>query len=269
MRGIQRSEKGQAMNLSLSTTLPNFLKLPRENLDFVAYNRFESKTNNLPEVLFLGGFKSDMMGTKATFLEALCKRRNQTYTRFDYSGHGASSGTFTDGTIGLWLSDALAIIDEVTQGPLILVGSSMGGWLMTLAALARPARVHALIGVAAAPDFTEELIWATLTDTQRKDFVSQGIIQAPSQYDDEGFPITLQLIEEGRQLVLPKPINIHCPAHFIHGAADKDVPWVLSRRLARRLKSPDVTLTLIKNGDHRLNTPLALGRLASLINEVS
>lgn len=228
------------------------------------------KNKNLPEVLFLGGFKSDMEGTKAKFLESVCEKRGQTYTRFDYSGHGSSSGNFTEGTIGLWLADTLLMIDEVTKGPLVLVGSSMGGWLMTLAALARPERIHALLGIASAPDFTDELIWATLTDSQRKDFVSQGIIQTPSQYENQGFPITLQLIEEGREhLVLPKPIDIHCPVHLIHGAADKDVPWMLSRRLARRIKSPEVTLTLIKNGDHRLNTPMALGRLASLIDEVS
>jgi len=258
------------MNHSPSSVPAPFLKLERENKDFIAYNRSDKKNKNLPEVLFLGGFKSDMNGTKATFLESICEKRNQTYTRFDYFGHGSSSGCFTEGTIGHWLSDTLAIIDLVTQGPLILVGSSMGGWLMTLAALARPDRVKGLLGIAAAPDFTEELIWAGLTEGQRKDFVRQGIIQTPSQYEGQGFPITLQLVEEGREhLVLPKPIDIHCPAHFIHGAADKDVPWMLSRRLARRLKSPNVTLTLIKNGDHRLNTPLALGRLESLLNEIS
>jgi pimeloyl-ACP methyl ester carboxylesterase len=245
-------------------------KLKRGNKGFIAYNRFDKKNKNLPEVLFLGGFKSDMSGTKATYLESICKKRGQTYTRFDYSGHGLSSGTFVEGTIGQWLSDAIAMIDEVTEGPVILVGSSMGGWLMTLAALARPERIHALIGIASAPDFTEELIWAGLTENQQKDFVRQGIIQTPSQYENQGFPITLQLIEEGRtHLILPHPIDIHCPVHLIHGAADKDVPWMLSRRLARRIKSPDVTLTLIKNGDHRLNTPLALGRVTSLINEVS
>lgn len=258
------------MDHSPSSITSKFSKLDRGNNDFIAYKRFDKKTKSLPEVLFLGGFKSDMMGTKATFLESLCEKRGQVYMRFDYSGHGFSSGNFTEGTIGQWLSDTLAVIDEVTKGPLILVGSSMGGWLMTLATLARPERVHALIGIAAAPDFTEELIWAALTEGQRKDFVRQGIIQTPSQYEDQGFPITLQLIEEGREhLVLPKAINIHCPAHFIHGAADQDVPWMLSRRLARRIKSPNVTLTLIKNGDHRLNTPLALGRLESLLNEVS
>jgi pimeloyl-ACP methyl ester carboxylesterase len=238
--------------------------------DYIAYNRLDKKNKSLPEVLFLGGFKSDMKGTKATYLEDLCDKRNQTYTRFDYFGHGESSGDFLEGTIGRWLSDVLAIIDEVTEGPLILIGSSMGGWLMTLAALERPERVKALLGIAAAPDFTEELIWAGLNDEGRKQLLRQGIFQTPSQYENEGFPITLQLIEEGRQhLVLPKPIDIHCPMHLIHGAADEDVPWMLSRRLARRIKSTNVTFTLIKNGDHRLNTPLALGRLASLLNEVS
>jgi len=258
------------MNQTPLCTPLDFSKLERGNSGFIAYNRLDKKNKNLPEVLFLGGFKSDMSGTKATYLEYVCKKRGQTYTRFDYFGHGLSSGSFTQGTIGQWLSDALAMIDEVTEGPLILVGSSMGGWIMTLAALARPERIHALIGIASAPDFTEELIWAGLTESQQKDFVRQGIIQTPSQYENQGFPITLQLIEEGREhLVLPKAIDIHCPVHLIHGAADKDVPWMLSRRLARRIKSPDVTLTLIKNGDHRLNTPLALGRLESLINEVS
>ncbi len=258
------------MNHSPLCAPMGFSKLKRENTGFIAYNRFYKKNKNLPEIIFLGGLKSNMSGNKATYLEMLCKDREQTYTRFDYLGHGLSSGEFVQGTIGQWLSDALAIIDHVTQGPLILIGSSMGGWLMTLAALARPERVHALIGIASAPDFTEELIWASLTENQRKDFVSQGIIQAPSQYEEEGFPITLQLIEEGRDhLVLPKVIDIHCPVHLIHGAADKDVPWMLSRRLARRIKSPEVTLTLVKNGDHRLNTPHALGRLRSLINEVS
>ena len=258
------------MNHSPLYVVPSFSKLRNGNAAYIAYNRFKKKNKKLPEVLFLGGFKSDMEGTKAKFLESVCEKRGQTYTRFDYSGHGSSSGSFTDGTIGQWLADTLLMIDEVTQGPLILVGSSMGGWLMTLAALARPERIHALLGIASAPDFTDELIWAALTDAQRKDFLSQGIIQTPSQYDDQGFPITLQLIEEGREhLVLPKPIDIHCPVHLIHGAADKDVPWMLSRRLARRIKSPDVTLTLIKNGDHRLNSPIALGRLASLLDEVS
>jgi pimeloyl-ACP methyl ester carboxylesterase len=262
--------KRLAMNHSPFSTPLKFLKLERGSSDFIAYNRLNKKNKNLPEILFLGGFHSDMTGTKATFLESICEKRDHTYTRFDYFGHGASSGSFAQGTIGQWLSDPLAMIDEVTQGPVILVGSSMGGWLMTLAALARPTCVRALIGIASAPDFTEELIWASLNESHRKDFMRQGMIQTPSQYEEEGFPITLQLIEEGREhLILPKDIDIHCPVHLIHGEADKDVPWAFSSRLAQRIKSPEVTLTLIKNGDHRLNSPLALGRLSSLLEEVS
>lgn len=258
------------MNNSPSFLLNEPLKLIRDSKDFIAYNRFDQKSKSLPEVLFLGGFKSDMMGTKATSLDALCQKRGQTFTRFDYFGHGLSSGEFTQGTIGRWLSDTLAMIDQITEGPLILIGSSMGGWLMILAALARPERIHSLIGIAAAPDFTEELIWASLTDSQRHAFVSQGIIQTPSQYENQGFPITLQLVEEGRNhLVLSKALPIYCPVHLIHGDADWDVPSTLSHRLAKCIKSSEVTLTLIKGGDHRLHTPLAFGRLASLLNEVS
>lgn len=252
------------------TSSLEFLKLEREHNHYIAYNRRESKNKNKPEILFLGGFKSDRTGTKAKFLGDLSKTQDQTYTCFDYFGHGSSSGDFTDGTIGRWLTDTLAVIDEVTRGPLILIGSSMGGWLMILAALARPERIKVLIGVASAPDFTEELIWATLTDPQKKEFQRHGIIQTPSQYENQGFPITLQLIEEGRQhLVLPKKLPILCPVHLIHGAADADVPWTLSQRLVNRIQSPEVTLTLIKNGDHRLNTPFALKRLATLVQEVS
>jgi pimeloyl-ACP methyl ester carboxylesterase len=270
MSYVETHLKRLTMNNPPLSLLTEPFKLKRGSKNFIAYNRLDTKNKNLPEVLFLGGFKSDMMGTKATYLEKLCQNRGQTFTRFDYFGHGFSSGEFTEGTIGLWLVDTLAMIDQVTEGPLILVGSSMGGWLMVLAALARPKRICGLIGIAAAPDFTEELIWAGFTETQRLDFLRQGIIQTPSQYENEGFPITLQLVEEGRShLVLPKPLPIQCPVHLIHGDGDRDVPFELSQRLAKNIKSPEVTLTLIKDGDHRLNTPLALGRLASILNEVS
>jgi pimeloyl-ACP methyl ester carboxylesterase len=261
--------KRSTMNNSPSTLL-TALKLKRGDKDFIAYNRCNKKNKSLAEVLFLGGFKSDMMGTKATYLETFCQNRNQTFTRFDYFGHGISSGQFTQGTIGYWLADTLAMIDEITEGPLILVGSSMGGWLMILAALARPERIKGLIGMASAPDFTEELIWASLTESQRLSFVRQGVIQVPSQYENQGFPITLQLIEEGRShLILSKELPIQCPVHLIHGNEDQDVPPELSLRLAKSINSSTITLTLIKGGDHRLNTPLALQRLSSLLNEIS
>lgn len=270
MNHMETHLKRLTMINSPSTLITEPLTLKRGSKDFIAYNRFDKKNKSLPEVLFLGGFKSDMTGTKATYLQELCQNRNQTFTRFDYFGHGVSSGQFTQGTIGRWFEDTLAMIDQVTKGPLVLVGSSMGGWLMVLAALARPERIHSLIGIAAAPDFTEELIWASFTDSQRLAFLSQGIIQTPSQYENQGFPITLQLVEEGRShLILRKELPIQCPVHLIHGEADRDVPCELSLRLSQKIKSPEVTLTLIKGGDHRLNTPLALGRLGSLLNEVS
>lgn len=262
--------KRLTMNNSPDLLLTQSLKLKKGNENFIAYNRFDQQNKNLPELLFLGGFKSDMTGAKATFLGELCQNRGQTFTRFDYFGHGQSSGDFSQGTIGGWLSDTLTVIDQLTEGPLILVGSSMGGWLMCLAALARPERIHGLIGIASAPDFTEELIWAGLTDTQRQAFLSQGIIQAPSQYENQGFPITLQLVEEARShLILPKALPIKCPVHLIHGDNDRDVPAELSHRLAKNIQSPELTLTFIKGGDHRLNTPLAFGRLSSLIHELS
>ncbi|OFW74346.1 MAG: hypothetical protein A3G78_04470 [Alphaproteobacteria bacterium RIFCSPLOWO2_12_FULL_42_29] len=204
------------------------------------------------------------------YLENLCRKRDQTYTCFDYFGHGISSGDFIDGTIGQWLSDVLAIIDEVTKGPLILVGSSMGGWLMTLAALARPERMRGLIGIAVAPDFTEELIWAPLTDAQKSVFKEQGLIQKPVCSEELDYSIAYALVEEGRKhLLLSKPILLSCPVHLIHGTADEAVPWTFSKRLAEKLQSPDVTVTLIKNGDHRLNIPLVQGRIKSLIHEIS
>lgn len=251
-------------------TQPSFSRLERGNSGFIAYNRFESKTKTLPEVLFLGGFRSDMTGTKATYLKDLCQERDQTCTFFDYFGHGVSSGEFIEGTIGQWLLDTLAMIDEVTKGPLIVVGSSMGGWLMTLAARARPERIKGLIGLAAAPDFTEELIWALLTEAQKKAFKEQGSIQKPADDEEPAFSIPYALIEEGRgHLLLSKPLSFSFPVHLIHGTVDEVIPWTFSKRLAERIKSPEVTLTLIKNGDHRLNIPLVEGRVESMIHEIS
>src|SRR3990167_10146725 len=177
MNHVEIYLKRLTMNNSPDCLLTQSLKLNKGNANYIAYNRFDQQNKKVPEVLFLGGFKADMTGTKATFLRELCQNRGQTFTRFDYFGHCQSSGDFSQGTIGCWLSDALSMIDQVTEGPLILVGSSMGGWLMCLAALARPERIHGLIGIASAPDFTEELIWAGLTESQRQAFLSQGIVQ--------------------------------------------------------------------------------------------
>ncbi|TDP45347.1 pimeloyl-ACP methyl ester carboxylesterase [Zavarzinia compransoris] len=233
----------------------------------IAYHTSAGKS---PGVLFLGGFKSDMTGTKATALDAWCGATGRAFTRFDYEGHGASSGRFTEGTIGRWLDDALAVIDLVTAGPLIVVGSSMGGWIAALATLARPGRVAGLITLAAAPDFTDRLIEARMTPAQRAALERDGFIVDPSDYDPEGYEITRSLIEEGRNhLILGRPVAIRCPFRLIHGDADTDVPWQLSAELLAAAESADATLTLVKGADHRLSGPADLARLEAAIEELA
>lgn len=221
-----------------------------------------------PGVVFLGGFMSDMNGTKATFLEAHCTARGQAFLRFDYAGHGASEGAFSDGTIGRWADDAIAAIDALTEGPQILVGSSMGGWIMLEVALARPWRIAALLGIAAAPDFTEELIWNTLTEAQKAALERDGFLSAPSQYGGE-YRYTLALITDGRiRLRLRAPLPIACPVRLLHGQQDPDVPWQTSMRLAEQLAATDVQVTLLKDGDHRLSRPQDLNLLATILSHV-
>lgn len=224
-----------------------------------------------PSVVFLPGFRSDMTGDKASALATFCTERDQSMLRFDYSGHGASGGRFEDGTISRWRDDALAVIDRLSDGPMILVGSSMGGWIALLAALARPDRIAALIGIAGAPDFTEVLMWQAMTFAERATIVRDGVLHAPSQYG-EPYPITRALIEDGRShLLLDAPIELDCPIRLLHGQSDPDVPWEMSLRVAERLTSRDVQVILVKDGDHRLSRPqdLALLRhtLAALLGK--
>jgi pimeloyl-ACP methyl ester carboxylesterase len=208
-----------------------------------------------PTVVFLPGFRSDMNGDKASALAAFCAARAQACLRFDYSGHGASGGRFEDGTIGQWLRDTLAVIDYLGDGPLILVGSSMGGWIALLAALARKERIAAFIGIAAAPDFTETLMWQAMMPAQRDTLLREGVLHVPSQYG-EPTPITRALIEDGRNhLLLNHPIAIDCPVRLLHGQRDPDVPWETALRIAERVTSQDVQLILVKDGDHRLSRP--------------
>ena len=230
----------------------------------IAYRRLVGKS---PGVVFLGGFRSDMTGTKALFLEEYCRRRGAAYVRFDYFDHGASSGEIGAGTIGRWRADAVAIIDSLTSGPQILIGSSMGGWIMLLAALARRERIAALIGIAGAPDFTEELLWPRLSDEQRKAIVAEGSVVLPSHYDPAGYLYTRALIEDGRHhLVLRAPIPLDVPVRLLHGLRDESVPWQLSVRLAERLSGRDVALTLVKDGDHRLSSEADFARLAQTLD---
>jgi pimeloyl-ACP methyl ester carboxylesterase len=214
-----------------------------------------SQQGSSPTVVFLPGFRSDMTGDKSTAIAAFCEKRGQACLRFDYSGHGASGAQFEDGTIGRWKDDALAVIDGKSEGPLILVGSSMGGWIALLTAMARKDRVAALVGIAAAPDFTEALMWQAMSFAEREILMRDGVLRVPSQYGDPTL-ITLKLIEDGRShLLLDQPIEIDCPVRLLHGQCDPDVPWEMALRIAEQVTSKDVQVTLVKDGDHRLSRP--------------
>lgn len=222
-----------------------------------------------PWTVFLPGYKSDMQGAKALEMEAFCTAHGLACLRLNYSGHGASGGAFTDGTIGRWTDDALLLVDRLTEGPLVLAGSSMGGWIALNVALARPERVQALIGIAAAPDFTEDLMWAAMMPHERAQLQRDGVLPVPSAYGDP-YPVTLALIEDGRRrLLLRGPVPLRCPVRLLQGMRDADVPWETAMRLADRLESADVQVTLVRDGDHRLSRPgdLALLRrtLAGLL----
>ncbi|MEO1152871.1 MAG: alpha/beta hydrolase [Pseudomonadota bacterium] len=223
-----------------------------------------------PGVVFLGGFHSDMEGTKALHLEAWAKAEGRAFLRFDYSGHGQSSGDFLDGAIGDWAEDAMAAIGHLTQSPQILVGSSMGGWIALLVARAMPDRVAGLVGIAAAPDFTEDSMWAGFTDAEKARLTEQGRVEQPSDYSDEPYIITRRLIEEGRdQLVLRAPLPAPFPVRLLHGTADTDVALSVPLRLIDHIDSPDARLTLVKDADHRFSDPDQLDLIVDAIGQVT
>lgn len=220
-----------------------------------------------PTVVWLGGFRSDMLGGKAEALAGWAERTGRAYLRFDYFGHGESEGDFQDGTIGRWRSDALAVLDKLTEGPLVLVGSSMGGWIACLAALARPERVKALVLVAPAADFTSELMEKEMPAEARAEMAATGVWRRPSDYG-EPYAITRALIEEGRTWsILDGAVAFDGPVRILQGGADPDVPWPHALRLAEVLTSPEVVFTLIKDGDHRLSRPQDLDRLVATVEE--
>src|SRR5215216_5616439 len=249
------------------TDATNPLILARPDGATIAYHRMHGA---VPGIVFLGGYRSDMTGTKALFLEDYCRRRGRAYVRFDYFGHGASSGDFALGTIGRWRDDAVAIIDSLTSGPQILVGSSMSGWVMLLAALARRERIAGLVGIAGAPDFTEELLWPRLTPAQRREIEERGRIVLPSDLDPAGYLYTRALIEDGRRhLLLRGPIPLDIPVRLLHGMRDASVPWQLSLKLADRLLGDDVAVTLVKDGDHRLSRASDLAFLTQTLDALT
>ncbi len=215
----------------------------------------------LPGVVFMGGFASDMTGTKAVALESFVRQRGNAFVRFDYQGHGQSSGHFRDGTIGQWSRDAVHVLDALAEGPQVLVGSSMGGWIMLLAALARPAHAAGMLGIAAAPDFTEDMLWAGFDAATRERIERDGVHEMPSDYGAP-LPITRDLIHEGRShLLMRGSIPLTCPVRLIQGMQDDEVPWDWALKLTERLQSEDVEAVLIKHGDHRLSDGPDLDRL--------
>ncbi len=222
-----------------------------------------------PGVVFLGGFRSDKDGTKALYLEEWATRRGRAFMRFDYSGHGQSSGAFLDGSIGDWLGDALAIIDAVTTGPQVLVGSSMGGWIALLIVRAIPEKVAGLVTIAAAPDFTEDSMWAGFDSRQRDQLLTDGQIELPSDYSDEPYVITRRLIEDGRNhLVLQSPLRIPFPARFLQGTDDADVERSVADKLLEHAEGEDVHLTFVKGADHRFSSPDCLALIIHALEDV-
>ena len=241
----------------------NFLKTESGRL--IAYSLSEGKG---PGVVFLGGFMSDMTGTKAHSLQAWCEEKKMPFLKFDYSGHGSSSGFFTDGCIGDWADDALATIVKLTKGPQVLVGSSMGGWIALLLAQRIPDRIFGLVTVAAAPDFTEDGIWANFDNQTRKCLLEEGIVSVPSDYGSP-YPITKRLIEDGRtHLVLRKPLRLPFPVRLLQGDQDKDVSVELANQLFQHIEGSDVCLTLLKGADHSFSRPNAIALLKTSILDI-
>ncbi len=225
----------------------------------------ESLAGRGPTIVWLCGFGSDMTGAKARAVRDWAQTQGRGFLAFDYFGHGASGGDFSDGTIGRWRADALAAIDQLTAGPLLLVGSSMGGWIASLAAVARPQRIAGLVLIAPALDFTETLLWPSLPDAARAELESTGRWLRPG-----GVPITRRLIEEGRQWsLMSHPIAFAGPVRILQGQEDPDVPWRHALQVAQAFQSRDVRLTLFKNAGHRLSEPDEIAALLGVIAEVA
>jgi pimeloyl-ACP methyl ester carboxylesterase len=228
-----------------------------------------------PGLFWLGGFKSDMRGTKAQALDAWAQQQGRALTRFDYSGHGQSGGSFADGTIGCWLAESLAVFETCCTGPHVVIGSSMGGWmaLLLVRELARRAApagasIAALVLIAPAVDFTEALMWRRFSPEIKRQIETKGSWERPSAYGEEPYPITRGLIEEGRHhLLLGGMIETGCPVRILQGVQDPDVPWQHAVDLTARLAQDDVVLTLVKDGDHRLSRPEDIERLLAAVAE--
>jgi pimeloyl-ACP methyl ester carboxylesterase len=229
--------------------------------------------NKCPGLFWLGGFKSDMKGTKAAALDTWAQAQGRACLRFDYSGHGESSGDFNDGTIGHWLEESVAVYTQFAQGPQVVVGSSMGGWLALLLARELKMRkdvspIAGMVLIAPAVDFTEELMWKPFSDAIKREIEDKGFWMRPSEYSEAPYPITKRLIDDGRKhLLLGGLIETGCPVHILQGVQDPDVPWRHAIELVSRFARDDVVLTLIKDGDHRLSRPEDIERLIAAVKE--
>lgn len=239
--------------------------LTTENQRKIAFVRMPGRN---PGVVFLGGLKSDMAGSKALYLERWARAHGQAFLRFDYSGHGQSSGAFTDGAIGDWAADAMAAVTALTEGPQVLVGSSMGGWISLIIAGKIPEKIAGIVGIAAAPDFTEDSMWAGFSKQQRAELASTGQIALASDYG-EPYIITKRLITDGRaNLVLRKPLSLPFAARFLQGTADEDVDQSVALRILDHARGDDIRVTLVKGADHRFSTPDCLGLIKANLIEV-
>jgi pimeloyl-ACP methyl ester carboxylesterase len=234
-----------------------------------------ARAGNSPGLIWLGGFKSDMAGTKALALDEWAAKNGRACVRFDYSGHGESGGAFIDGTIGRWLDESVAVFEQFCQGPQVVIGSSMGGWMALLLAreIAKRASAASLAGlvlIAPAPDFTEQLMWNGFSPEIREEILTKGVWMRPSEYGDgTPYPITRALIEEGRNhLLLGSAIDVGCPVRILQGAQDPDVPWQHAFALAHRLPAEDVVMTMIQDGDHRLSRPQDIARILAAVAEI-
>jgi pimeloyl-ACP methyl ester carboxylesterase len=247
-----------------STAMTTFLTTPQGR--HIAYIRTPGKE---PGVVFLGGFRSDMTGAKALHLQAWAEETGRAFLRFDYSGHGHSHGAFAEGAIGDWYEDARAVIDVLTEGPQILVGSSMGGWIALLLATRMSERVAGLVGIAAAPDFTEVMWEDEFSSADRARVLAEGSIHRASDYSDDPYLITHHLIEDGRaNLVLQGPLHLPVPTRLLQGSADKDVPPARALALFDHATGPDIRLTLVKDADHRFSTLPCLAMITSAVEDI-
>ncbi|RED13932.1 alpha/beta fold hydrolase [Pontivivens insulae] len=238
----------------------------------IAYHRTMAEGEGVgkPGIVFLGGYSSDMTGTKAVWLEEWARARGRAFLRFDYQAHGASSGDWADGSIGAWSQDAFDIIAAMTEGPQILVGSSMGGWMSLLTARKLPDRVAGIVGIAAAPDFTEDGMYADFTEDQREMLERDGQIALESDYDPEPYIVTKHFIEEGRNnLVLRSPLSLPFPVRFLHGTADTDVPYTRAMDTLHHADCPDFRVVLVKDADHRFSSEPCLQLIGEMVDQIS